>query len=227
MSKIISEEKSFKKFLKKFKYLHGVFGANQYEFGKRFFIFDENLKIIFESRPYNKSGNYTDEVKSKLEELNIKGKNDTTENRIMKIRTDFSVEEMIYNLHTTHFIKWCPWESIESKKDYDIEESSPEWKKFKEILTYYSHKKDILKSKCGFRDIFPTIDYNNYTQKGKDNIDEASVWFENNTSKTPLQDAWFKVLEKDGINVDWEASTFATDDELVMKEISIDPEFDL
>lgn len=220
MGKIISEEKSFKKFLKKFKYLHGVFGADRYEFGKKFFIFDENLKIIFESRPYNKSGNYTDEVNSKLKELNIKGINDTTGNRIIKIRTDFSVEKMIYNLHTTHFLKWCPWSrSGYNKDDCDIEESSPEWEKFKKILKYYSHKKDILKSKCGFSDIFPTIDYNNYTKKGKDIIDEASIWFENNTSKTPLQDAWFKVLEKDGINVDWETSTFAIDDEIVMKQI--------
>jgi hypothetical protein len=237
-NKIISEEKSFKEFLKVIYPIHGVFGYDGYiengqfvEYGRKFLMFDENLKVIFENEPYNSGGNYHKNVEKKLKEMKV-GEDPGFNNLPLSLtherfRTDNCVDDMILHLLTHHFINWSPWSSLKGEvpEDYDIEPSSPEWENLNRIRSFYSMKRNLLSEKCKDNSLDEkSIDYNLFTEKGKKTIDDAVEWFKTNESRTPLQDAWMAVLRKDGINIDWEPNTFAQDDELIMKNINYETE---
>lgn len=230
MGQIISEEKSFKNFLKEVAPLHGVFGYGGYiengrfvEMERKFMMFDENLKVIFENVPYDRGGNYHKNVEAKLKEMRINENTDfKSRKRRERARTDNNVEDMILHILVHHSLSWSPWNPFkgEGREDYDIEPSSPEWENLERVRRFYSMKRNLLSEKCRDNTLDEkSIRYNWFTDIGKRDIDEAIEWFKTNTSLTPLQDAWMGVLRKDGINVDWEPNTFALDSELIMKDI--------
>lgn len=227
---IISKEKSFKNFLRDIAPMHGVFGYNGYvengqfvSLGKKFMMFDENLKVIFENEPFNRSGNYHKNVEAKLKEMKINERQDSrSKKRQERVITDNNVEDMIMHILVHHSIEWTPWNAFEgeSEEDYDIEPSSPEWENLNKIRFFYSMKRNLLSEKCKYSILDErSIRYNRFTDKRKKDIDEAIEWFKTNKSLTPLQDAWMAVLRKDGINVDWEPNTFALDDQIIMKDV--------
>jgi len=192
---------------------------------QKFLIFDENFKVIFENEPYSKGGNYHPKVVAKLKEFGIKG-DDEVEDDVdiddesdddndiaweKSTRTDDSVEDLISSINTSASLRWyCNFHSDEVGENFfpkrlpedslDVEKSSEEFEQFDKVCDFMSNAvKNNSKSKSDLRE----IEYESYTEKGKKNIDDCIEWFKNNKSKTPIQDAWFKVLEKNGIKVDW------------------------
>lgn len=227
---VISEEKSFKNFLRDAAPIYGVFGYNGYiengqfvTMGKKFMMFDENLKVIFENKPYDKNGNYHKNVEVKLKEIKINEDKDLRSKKIReRVRTDNNIEDMIFHILVHHSLEWIPWNMFEGEgsEDYDIEPSSPEWENLEKVRRFYSMKRNLLSEKCRDNSLDKkSIRYNLFTDKGKKDVDEAIEWFKINKSLTPLQDAWMAVLRKDGVNVDWEPNIFALDDKLIMKDV--------
>jgi len=190
---------------------------------QKFLIIDENFKVIFENEPFNKSGNYHTKVVDKLKELGINDEDDEDIDDINDedddndisfekgTRTDDSVEELISNIETSASLSWyCNFHSDEldenhfpkrlPEESYELEPSSKEFEEFDKVCDFMKNAvKKHSESKSDLRE----IEYEYYTEKGKNKIDECIEWFKNNKSKTPIQDAWFKVLEKNGIKVDW------------------------
>ena len=216
--KVQSEEKHFFDYLKKHAPFYGVFGIrdhvinNKFIEGKiRFLVLDENLKVVFDNVPFSKGGDFHPNVKNKIKEL------EKTYPKLKKdfIKTEDTVEDLIANLQTVASLKYLDvFYKKHSKKEeknkkleelielcftklpdemFEIEKSSEEFVNFKSICNYqdYSlknHKNDNSE-----------IEYQTYTEKGKKVVDDCVLFFKNNKSKTPVQDAWNKVLEKNNI----------------------------
>ena len=229
--KIQSKEKYFFEYLKRVCPLQGVIGERgrwdekikppKFIKGtEKFLIIDENFKVTFENEPFDKSGNYHPKVVAKLKELGIRNdddlnvEDDDDDNDIAlekSTRTDDSVEELISNIMTSASLSWfCNFHSDEVDENFfpkrlpeeslDVEPSSKEFEEFDEICDFIDNSIKInSESKYDLRD----IEYELYTESGKKSIDNCIKWFKSNKSKTPVQDAWFKVLEKNGIKVDW------------------------
>lgn len=209
--KIQSEEKHFFEYLKNICPLYGTFGKRAYlnedkNFIKediKFLIIDENLKVIYEHKPYLK-GNYYPVVQKKVDK--IKNNWPVFENADEKMRwgieasrTDDSIEDLIANLRTDVFLKWLHPDR-EKKELFDIEPSSKEFQELEFVINCHNKRtKPNSESSYDKRD----IDYEDYTEIGKKKINNCIEWFKTNNSKTPVQDAWLKVLKKNGIKVDW------------------------
>lgn len=215
MKKIKSKESSFLEYIKKLSPLHGVIGTrDKYENGKiikgcrKFMIIDHNLKVVFENEPFDKTGNYNKKVKAKLNEFNIKERSNSKDSWD-RSRTDDSIEIMIYSLELSHSLDWSTFRYTNEKTEdgfpiilplesFNIEKSSDEFIEFEKVCNYMRFAKHSSDSSYDFE-----IEYSGYTELGKKLIDETIIWFQNNKSTTPIQDAWFKVLEKNGVKVDW------------------------
>jgi hypothetical protein len=79
---------------------------------------------------------------------------------------------------------------------FDVESSSSEFEELELAVDCFNYSK---RPHSGSTFAERPIDYEGYTEKGKNKIDECIKWFKKNKSKTPVQDAWIKVLKKNGI----------------------------
>ncbi len=220
--KIQSEEKNFFEFIQKLNPITGVFGygnridksSNPHkliEGVKKFLVLDKNLKVVFENKPFSNHGNYHPNVVKKLKELKLNDNDDTNKSKHERTRTDDSVEDLINNLLTSaslkNFSKFYSDEVDESGiykrlpiENFDIESSSIEFEEFDKICGFMDNAtKPYSESRLDTK----LIEYETFTETGKKAIDDSVEWFKNNKSATPVQDAWFKVLEKNGIKVNY------------------------
>ncbi len=87
---------------------------------------------------------------------------------------------------------------MDSKEcEIEIENNSEEFEHFHIVI-------DAVENSISQNEFYSeTIEYENYTEKGKESIKKHIEWFKTNTSKTPIQDAFIKLLIKNGIYVDW------------------------
>lgn len=196
--KVQSEEKHFFEYLKSMTPLYGTFGMKHRD--QKFLILNENLKVIFRHKPYGGGGNYHPEVEKRVNI--IKGNWPVFEDSKIKMnwecarsRTDDSVESLLSTLLTSSTLNWFSFFLDDKGKrtypipfeNFDIEPSSEEFKNFR-IACH------CLNNSCNYKD--GDIEYEMFTEKGKKEIDNCIIFLKNNTSKTPVQDAWIKVLEK-------------------------------
>jgi hypothetical protein len=211
-----SEEQFFLEFIKNLSPLTGTFGSrSRWDKDKNklvpeelmFLAFDENLNVIFEHTPYNNHGNYhlnvrrfledrdMDDDDKKFDELSPKEQKRTLE----RSRTDNSVEAMISSLIISSSLS-----RFGLDKTKEVEESSDEFKALRFAVD--CHNNSVRRfSDSAFEN--RSIEYWMFTEKGQKSIDNQIEWFKNNTSITPVQDAWKKVLEKNGIESDFKPYT--------------------
>ena len=201
--KIQSEEKHFFEYLKKNAPFYGVFGMRpRRERGNRkddikFLVLNENLKVIFRHKPYSK-GNYMPEVAKKGDFIDKTYPLPSKEQK-MRTRTDDSVEDLLCNLLVTASLKWInffyeqeePYKRLPDEM-FDIEPSSPEFEALQ--LARNVHHNCIRPNSDSSYDNMD-IEYETFGEKGKKSIDDCIEFLKNNKSKTPVQDAWLKVLE--------------------------------
>jgi hypothetical protein len=196
--KVQSEEKYFFEYLKSMTPLYGTFGMKHPD--RKFLILNENLKVIFRHKPYGGGGNYHPEVEKRVNI--IKGNWPVFEDSKKKMnwecarsRTDDSVESLLCTLLTSSTLNWFSFFLDDKGKrtypipfeNFDVEPSSEEFKNFRIACHCFNNS-------CNYKD--DDIEYEMFTEKGKKEIDNCIVFLKNNTSKTPVQDAWIKVLEK-------------------------------
>lgn len=207
--KVKSFEKFFKEYLKKKAPFHGVMNLSNYVSKKTkglimgnptYVIIDENLQVIWSNKAYDNSGNYHPKVRAKIKELKIKG----------NTHTDCDLEDFILHKEVEAFISWSPYirKNLERVPDdeLDVEPNSPEFDEFMRVLSYihYCTTKRKLDNAHPEGITCMPVEFYRYTEKGQKEIEGAIKWVANLKSPTPIQDAWFKVLKKDGIKVNWE-----------------------
>jgi hypothetical protein len=184
----MTQEQYFLNYVKEISPIYGVFGKRAYlgENGQyvkddlKFLTLDETFRVTYERDPYVK-GNFPNVIRKKID--NIK-KIRLEKNHDSLIRTDNDVERLIHSIYISA--------SINQKNKTKEDSSSEEFKYFSFLCGLYSY--------CNTRIIFEDgIPYEDHTDIGKKSIEDAKVFFENNTSKTPIQDALNKVLEKNGL----------------------------
>lgn len=105
------------------------------------------------------------------------------------------------------------------QRDENLEElpSSQEYKELNELVFACGNSID-LRSESRL-DTDP-IYFEYYTDKGKNSLLKQVEWFKNNTSKTPLQDAFIKLLKARGVTAELKVCEIGCDELPVMKEIS-------
>ena len=193
--KVQSEEKHFFEYLKSMTPLYGTFGMKHRD--RKFLILNENLKVIFRHKPYGSDGNYQSEVKYRIDIIKSNWPvHDDPKIRMNweceRSRTDGDVDSLLSNLEVSSALNWYSFFRDDKGKrisfeDCDIESSSEEFENFKFVCDCFN--------KSSNRE-YHDIEYERYTESGKEDIDKCIVFLKNNTSKTPVQDAWIKVLEK-------------------------------
>jgi len=206
----ISEEKHFFDYLKSISPIHGCFGRTYIDKesevrNSNYVILDENLKVIFEHEPFGYGGNYHENVIAKLNELKLDKH---------RGRGDNSIESLLVNIEVSSSLNWY---ALSEKENIEIEPSSDEFIEFCRVCDCMHDVK--IEDSPSRLDRMP-IEYEGYTELGKKNLDKKVEWFKSNTSITPVQDAWFNLLRKNGVVVDWEPFIFDETKPPVMKDIT-------
>jgi len=217
--KVISKEKHFFEYIKARAPFYGVFGRRyfidkdgvHYPEDLQFMVLDENFKVTFKHPPFKK-GNFTPDVKRRIAAIEKKKSPDD-------LRTESTVEDLITNLLVSASLDWSSntYEKYDGKDEegktieellelhfkripeeiLDIEPSSEEFEALESAEDF--HNNCIKPNSDSTFD--RSIEYYFYTEKGQKMVDKCIEFEKNNTSKTPVQDAWIKVLEKNGLPV--------------------------
>lgn len=245
---IISEEDFFFQKIKALTPMYGVIGRRGYfdktnnrfvELEEKFVVLDENLQVIFSHEPFGKGGNYHPNVQAKIKELNLENETEDDEEDCdpQKFRTDNSIDEIIQHL-LIHYslshsaLKYKPYNDadLEGKSfeeilyiTYQVDEnieilpSSNEFIELKNIASAMNNALDLRSESRLDKDI---IYYESFTEKGKNTLLQQIEWFKNNTSLTPVQDAFIRLLKARGVTADLKPSSIGCDLMPVMKEVS-------
>ncbi len=188
--KIISLEKFFLNYLKRQSLIYGVIGDWK---TKNFLVFDNNFMIIYQDdKVFNNQGEFTKKVEDKIKSLKS---NQSLQDS--NLHLDENVDMLIYSILLHCKMKYLEEftsteKNTSDESEFDIEANSKEFDEFETIFYYMSN---AIKSNSTKHD---NIEYHLFSDKGKKMVDDGKKWFDENTSITPIQDAWVKVLQANG-----------------------------
>lgn len=209
---MITSEQFFLDYLKRASPIFGVFGKRTEMLNNKFIPEDimyleinDTLEVIYQHKPYLRGNFYpviAKRVDKNKEAWKVNGKID---HNIHCIHGDYSVESLIASMLISASISTS---TKPSKK------SSPEYEKFKLAVDSYNYSIPRNgENNYGESVIY----YNDYTDIGKENIEKCKTFLSNNTSLTPIQDAFNEVLRKNNLPTHESFSRWC--EILVMKKI--------
>jgi len=186
-----TDEEFFLDYIKLAAPIFGVFGKRAEMINDKFIPEDivyleisDTLEVVYQHKPYLHGNFYpviTKRIKKYKKAWNANG---ILDHNIHCIHGDYSIESLIASLMISASL---------SRSNKPSKLSSQEYEKFKLAVDSY-HYSIPRNGESNYGESI--IYYNSFTDIGKENIMNCKKFLENNTSLTPIQDAFNEVLLK-------------------------------